>query len=307
VSFRLDVQRKVSDSVVAAIDGELESAIESLSVTDPARRPAAVHDARKHLKKARSALRLVRSALGTRTARHLNDELRAVAATLSARRDADVLATTVDSLHERYAGQIPGSTFEALRERLAQQAPSAEVEGDNQTRVDRLVDARTELGAANFGRVKWSTVVAGIDRSYRRGRKGYASADATEELHEWRKRAKDLWYHHRLIKGAYPRVVGAYAKDAHELSDLLGDDHDLAVLRVAIVHQDPPAATAPVDLDPVVDLIDERRDELQAQARSLARRVYAENPKAFARRTRKYLRAFRDDRRAANRVGPVAG
>ena len=180
------------------------------------------------------------------------------------------------------------------------------MEGDNQTRVDRLIDARTELGATNFGRVKWSTVVAGIDRSYRRGRKGYASADATEELHEWRKRAKDLWYHHRLIKGAYPRVVGAYAKDAHELSDLLGDDHDLAVLRVAIVHQDPPAATAPVDLDPVVDLIDERRDELQAQARSLARRVYAENPKAFARRTRKYLRAFRDDRRAANRVGPVA-
>src|SRR3954471_16369858 len=118
MAFRLDVQQTVSESLRATVDGELAAAIESLSVVDPARRPAAVHDARKHLKKARSALRLVRSALGTRTTRHLNDELRAVAATLSARRDADVLATTVDSLHERYAGQIPASTFEALRERL---------------------------------------------------------------------------------------------------------------------------------------------------------------------------------------------
>jgi CHAD domain-containing protein len=110
----------------------------------------------------------------------------------------------------------------------------------------------------------------GIDRAYRRGRKGYkgASHASTEELHQWRKRAKDLWYHHRLIKDANPSVVAAYAKDAHQLSDLLGDDHDLAVVRATIVHQDPPAATAPVDLDPVVDLIDERRSELQAEARA---------------------------------------
>ncbi len=86
-------------------------------------------------------------------------------------------------------------------------------------------------------------------------------------------------------------MVGAYAKDAHALADLLGDDHDLAVLRATIVHHDPPAATAPVDLDPVVDLIDVRRASLQAQARDVARRLYAEKPKAFARRTRAYVRA----------------
>ena len=114
---------------------------------------------------------------------------------------------------------------------------------------------------------------------------------STGELHDWRKRAKDLWYQHRLLRDAHPTVVGAYAKDAHVLADLLGDDHDLAVLRATIVHHDPPAATAPVDLDPVVDLIDVRRASLQAQARDVARRLYAEKPKAFARRTRAYVRA----------------
>src|SRR4051794_399785 len=112
MSYRLDVQQSLPDSVRATVDGELDAAIESLSVEDPAKRPAAVHDARKRIKKARSALRLVRSALRKRTARRLNDDLRTVAASLSDRRDADVLVATVESLHERYAGQLPAATFQ---------------------------------------------------------------------------------------------------------------------------------------------------------------------------------------------------
>lgn len=307
MSYRLDVQQRVSRSVAACIDGELEKAVESLSVTDPAERPSAVHDARKRIKKARSALRLVRSDLDKGMARSINDELREVALSLSGRRNADVLVATVDALHDRFPGQVPATTFDALRERLADQAARHGSVHDTTAQIERLEAIRTRLADATFKRVKWSTVQAGIDRSYRRGRKGSERAGAgTEALHEWRKRAKDLWYHHRLIKDAHPTVAGAYAKDAHRLSDLLGDDHDLAMLRATIVHQDPPAATAPVDLDPVVDLIDERRAELQAEARRLAQRLYAERPKAFSRRTRAYLRAFADEGRAARRAAPTA-
>jgi hypothetical protein len=49
-------------------------------------------------------------------------------------------------------------------------------------------------------------------------------------LHEWRKRAKDLWYHHRLLKDAWPGPVKAFADEADQLGKLLGDDHDLATL-----------------------------------------------------------------------------
>jgi CHAD domain-containing protein len=300
MAYRLDVQQSASDSVLATIDGELEAAIESLSMVDPAKRAEAIHDARKRLKKARSALRLVRSTLDNRTARRLNDELRAVAASLSEQRDADVLVATVESLQDRFTGQLPAATFESLRDRLVEQSQRNQPAAGNEVQINRLEDVRSRLEGTMFKGVKWSTVIAGIERSYRRGRKGYqAAANAgTEELHEWRKQAKDLWYHHRLIKDAHPTVVGAFAKDAHELSDLLGDDHDLAVLRAAIVHRQPPAATAPVDLEPVVDLIDERRAELQAEAQRVGRRIYAEKPKAFSRRTREYLRAFVDESRA---------
>ena len=78
MAFRLDLQQDLSDSVRACMGGELDAAIESLSVADPAQRPTAVHDARKRIKKARSALRLVHSGLDKRTVRHLNDDLRAI-------------------------------------------------------------------------------------------------------------------------------------------------------------------------------------------------------------------------------------
>src|ERR687888_223363 len=53
-------------------------------------------------------------------------------------------------------------------------------------------------------------------------------ADAA--VHEWRKRSKDLWYHLRLLRDGRREVLAPAADRAHELSDLLGDHHDLAVL-----------------------------------------------------------------------------
>jgi len=211
MAYRLDAHQTARSSVLAAIDGQLEGAIESLSVTNPDERPAAIHDARKRLKKARSALRVVRGSVGNATAQRLNDELRAIAATLSDRRDADVLVETVDALHERSPGQVPAATFAALRDRLARQAATAGADDDNADQIVRLEAVREQLGEADFSRVRWKSVGMGIDRAYRRGRKGYkgASHASTEELHQWQKRAKDLWYHHESPK-AFSRRTRTY-------------------------------------------------------------------------------------------------
>jgi len=298
MSFRLDIHQRPSESVAATIDAELEAAIASLEVTDPTARPDAVHDARKRLKKARSALRLVRGDLGNRTARRLNAELRDVAASLSDRRDADVLAETVDELHERFAGQVPAATFDVLRDRLARQVPAAAA-GADADRIARLNAVREAVRDAHFDRVTWTTVLAGIDRSYRRGRRAYRTSPhaSTGELHDLRKRAKDLWYHHRLLRDAHPTVVGAYAKDAHALADLLGDDHDLAVLAERVERG--VLTDAPIDDNAVLGLIARRRVELQAEAMPIARRLYAEPPEAFRARLREYVYAAGAERRVA--------
>jgi CHAD domain-containing protein len=207
-------------------------------------------------------------------------------------RDADVMVDTVDLLHERFAGQLPATAFSKLREQMAEAAeasrqPTAgDVGGELREALQAAAQRVDDWPLDDAG---WPAARAGIERAYRRGRAAFARADAaptTENLHEFRKRVKDLWYQERLLKPAWPAVLGAQADEAHALSDLLGDDHDLAVLA------ERPGDEAPTqDTDAIRELIDRRRAELLAHIRTLGRRVYAEKPKRFAGRLKIYMRS----------------
>ena len=82
----------------------------------------------------------------------------------------------------------------------------------------------------------------------------------------------------------------AQAKEAHALSDILGDDHALAALEAAL---DPagPAADVPLDEAALREAIADDRARLRAEAFALGRRLYAERPKDYRRRLLRYLRA----------------
>ena len=120
----------------------------------------------------------------------------------------------------------------------------------------------------------------GLKRSYRRGRNRFRDVRAEvsdEGVHEWRKRVKDLWYHLRLVRNAKKSVLGEAADEAHELSDLLGDHHDLAVLRDDAVERRELFGDG--DLESLIASISERQDELAANAISLGERFYARKPR----------------------------
>jgi CHAD domain-containing protein len=57
---------------------------------------------------------------------------------------------------------------------------------------------------------------------------------ASENFHEWRKRVKDLSYHLQMLNPIWPEQICAAASELKELSDYLGDDHDLVLLEQAI-------------------------------------------------------------------------
>jgi CHAD domain len=129
-------------------------------------------------------------------------------------------------------------------------------------------------------------------RAYRRGRKALAAARAERSdaaVHEWRKRSKDLWYHLRLLRDARRDVLSPAADRAHELSDLLGDHHDLAVLAADAKARRIGLSTT--SRRALLGAIRHRQGELLAEALPLGEELYAEKPKAFARRLEAYWSA----------------
>jgi CHAD domain-containing protein len=296
-NYRLEPDEAVSSEILRCATAQLDRAVTELTQGVEADPEKAVHAARKAVKKERSLLRLARGSIGDQRRRRENRALRHAARTLSAARDAEALLATIDDLAERYVGQLPEQTFEAVRAPLERRRDAQREElGSSDLTARAAADlsaARTRIDDWELTEGGWSALEDGLHRSYRDGRGAFQRArddSSGADWHQWRKRVKDLWYQQRLLSAVAGPVCAGQAKDAHRLADLLGDDHDLVVLRQALTGE---ASHTAADLDAVVGLIGHRQQELRGQALQLGARVYAEKPKPFMRRMRAMWRAGR--------------
>jgi CHAD domain-containing protein len=300
VAYRLREDEDLGEGVARIAAEELDSAIEELRERldeDPVK---AIHSARKSLKKERALLRLVREAVYPDVYRDENAIFRDAGRRLSGTRDAQVALQTLDKLREQYAGQLPAATFDALQAalqlRTPRTGPGSAVRAVAAAVATDLEAARGRLLRWTGHEITWKQMERGLDRTYKSGRKNLAEAEADpgdEALHEWRKRAKDLWYHQRVLHPLWPALMEAQADQLDELGELLGDDQDLANLRRSLSTEASLTSAVADDLDPLVELIDRRRAQLREHALVLGRRVYAESPAAYRERHQSYYRTPR--------------
>ena len=134
-----------------------------------------------------------------------------------------------------------------------------------------------------------SAAFGGLKRVYQQGYRalGAVTADpTTDNLHEWRKQAKYLWHQVQLLEGIRPKAMKELARRVHTLTQWLGDDHDLAVLRQKLT-ADGKGPHGADGLNSFFDAIESRRDELRRKAIVLGQRVYRRGPKSFARRIKR--------------------
>jgi len=291
-AYRLGRREDTAAGVRRIARGQIDAAGEHLDAGAGLRGDldAAVHETRKALKRLRALVRVSRDALGDDAYRRENTVFRDAGRGLSATRDAAVMVETLDDLRERYRGELADDAFAGLREALAADAAAASAAlSDDRTAVEQV---QRELDAARRRVAGWpldddgglELLEPGFERIYRRGRRALKAArkdPGTEELHELRKRAKDLWHAAQIVRPASPKTMKKLARRAHALSDLAGDDHDLAVLRAAARERH--ATLAPGELALLEGLIARRRARLQRKALSRGRRVYARRPRRLAR------------------------
>jgi CHAD domain-containing protein len=307
MAFRMREGEGIREGVRRIAWEQLDAAL--AETCDPALpRAEKVRQVRKRCKKLRALLRLYRPLLGDHYPLE-NAHYRDAARLLSPVRDAQSLLDVYDALMARFEDEVARRTYAPVRRRLARRRRwAAEHGGELGTRLEEvrgLLEAgRERVPSWPIDATDADAWRGGFEHTYGKARRAMAAAyDATtaEHFHEWRKGAKYHWYHTRLLRPIWSRALGAREREADVLGEILGAHHDLTVLRAALLEDDVHGRGGRDLVEQLVELICRRRAELEAAARPLGARLFAERPRQIGGRHGRYWDAWQ----AAQRCGRV--
>ncbi|MEE4240383.1 MAG: CHAD domain-containing protein [Desulfopila sp.] len=296
MTYHLRRKETVKAGIVRIAGSQISTAIEEIDDTELDRHEV-VHQIRKRCKKLRGLIRLIRPAFPEY--RKENVFFRDAAAELSEIRDAQSIIDSFDTLI-KYNENKAAVPFEAVRRNLVERRReiaenTSSLEAGLKNFRSRMVQARERIMTWKITEEGFDAVADGFMKTYKRGRKAFTKAyevPSAENFHEWRKRVKYHWYHCRLLRQIWPEMLKVHRQTADCLADLLGDDHDLAVLK-EILKRDSRHLVTSEKLDHIFTLIDERRLELQFQAKFPGERLYAEKKKHLSKRFGSYWMSWR--------------
>jgi len=288
----------------------------------------AVHETRKALKRLRALLRMLDAAIGKKAFARETAQLRDVAKKLSGARDAEVMLATLDRLIEHNGRKLSSSAgVKKLRGQLEREHELARAQtlGDARTLAHVLGELRVcrvrvegwQLPPGNGLEI----AAPGLERLYDQGRKRYRRAAAGKgepvlTMHEWRKRVKDLRYLAEMLQQREPALAGALpsavskparkrrdrarasskllrdvARRADTLGEVLGEDHDLAMLaQVARRKRERHGRHLKLGRRArkrLLRVIERRRRKLRRRALREGQRLYRPTPKKLLRRVRR--------------------
>lgn len=243
-----------------------------------------VHELRKALKRVRAVLRLMRGELGRFRYRQENVVIRDTARRWSPLREAAVTAGVASDLTDdtELFGELLGRRLVAILDAHAD-ALRTEIGSDRQLRTDTVTTllafrsrvARFPVVGEGAFPDRFASIRPGLARIARRAAADMEVAEARPTahlLHEWRKDVKYLRHHMEIVQPVWEELFGALAGRFQELGDVLGDEHDLAVVE-SLVDTQPDLVPDERWRDRVLSAVEERRRRLQVEAFSLGHTV----------------------------------
>jgi CHAD domain-containing protein len=267
---------------------QLDAALQEFAA--PEVQPKGVHECRKTLKRLRALVRLVAPALGEDKARKRIDALSEIAQLLAAHRDQAVMLDTVTKLTAQ-SGAEGASTLAPLTAQFSQTLAAAQQPLDPGSAAKARLMLLHEVKKFSRLRIRkrgFAALEGGLEKSYRHARKALKiaySEPADETFHTLRKSAQWHWRQMSLLARAWPEEFAVRVADARELSQILGDDHDLALLIAETVKA---GAISSEQKENIVELCRHKQQVLRAAAEFRAERLFAEEPRAFMKRMDAY-------------------
>ena len=290
MAYRIKEKETVAKAVRRIIRRQLKKAVEGARETS---HPIdeRVHLVRSRLKRARAAVDLVHRRAGSGATR---DErwMREMARALSKARDIAVQAETLHRLLEQNPDRVAAGADPSLRDistRLRRRMSPTTIEARVNDVIARMEKRRRRVGhwAVRNGR---RALRQGLEAAYKRARRRMRKACAVEvgeigraeRLHGLRKSIKRLAMEVAVLRGKVPDLSRRLGEPLHELGDLLGQVHDLAVLRHTLERE----LDAPRDRRNraiLFELIDRRLTELEQTASAKSQETLALRPKIIRR------------------------
>jgi CHAD domain-containing protein len=247
-----------------------------------------VHATRRHLKRARSALRLAAEEVKRDVWRQEDRRLQRVGKLISEVRDAEVRLQTVRQLREFAKGKK--RSFRETEELLAFELDSflAAFSEWPQEAKQRLTQSLDQIRAWPLNDLSCKQLRKCVQRTYKRGRNALKDAirkPNIKNLHTFRKRAKELWCQLRILRPLAPIVFEELNDELKAIGQYLGQVHDLAFVADRLTS----FGSAKRGDRLLQALIDSREKDLEATSTALGERFYAEKPRQFARRIARYF------------------
>lgn len=266
----------------------------------------AIHEIRRNVKRIRALLQLVRSDLKSRFF-GWDKTLQSVNRSLSAARDLEVCLQAARELSAESSRSQRG-VLDRLSAELARRQ-SVIMMADDPAELRPELSAQIETVKA--GLMAWQPEKSGFGLIEPALRKMSNKARqiinrlrdhaTSEELHSLRKVVKLRLYWLETFEPIWPRGLGAERQMVDSLSDRLGKHHDLEVLIERL--RDSEAAgdeSMRHSVDRVVHRLKQRQQKLERHSLKLARRLFAERPKAMAKRWRSLIEIWRDSSAGAH-------
>jgi CHAD domain-containing protein len=240
-----------------------------------------IHDGRLLIKRLRALLWFVRPALNEDVLSQAKMELKNAAGILGGHRDLAVARATLKKLTKEASTVREREALKQTSRQLGVERGKPEVT-DKQLRLS-LKKAMAIVGHTglnlkqNVARDRcWPSARERVDTASRAQIKAAKKAQRSgedEAFHEWRKKAKRLFYQLELTQSNRGKTMSAAMKTVEKLQAKLGEYHDDVVVEGRLRAAVPPSPSAKC----VLKSLGQQKAHLRKKARKIARRVKAKN------------------------------
>lgn len=297
MSFRIVPGASISESVKVAGQEQIDSVLARFS--GKAKKGSAAHETRKAMKRLRALLHLIKPAMAKSDFQRDEGRLRQIAKLMSGVRDIQAMLETMDKLEAWEPAVAANPAAIAVRSHLAAKRAAAEKKmgGAALVRARKLLrEAHDAFAGMELEADDFSPLAATIEADYRRARRAFRHAyelGEDEAFHDWRKYVQRHWRQLVLIAPVWPKAIRPHIAVARDLSETLGDDHDLYVLSEFLRAE----GDGPGDRearDALLAACRRRQEELRRVAQSMGARLLAEKPASLAARLKTYWETAAD-------------